>query len=96
MEPITTTLTNTSNRLIEHKTLTSTRSNRLIDYESVIDKELVVSGWERRHYKAIHKLGIPGYQELMYKARKYGNGPGKSPQKLLAFLVGQALVDSKR
>lgn len=65
----------------------SIKSTNLIDYEKVIDKDLVPEEWRNRHYKLIHLIGENEYLDLVDRAKKFG----KPPARLLAFLVGRAL-----
>jgi hypothetical protein len=76
--------------------LTSTSSNLIAnrrDKEPLIDSiisthsDIIEPGWERRHGKLITLKGVVFYEQLAFKARKYG----RNPKALMGSLVNQAL-----
>lgn len=75
-----------SNSLIESN-LTSTRSNSLIERTLSQNADIIDEQWVNRHAKLCYKIGVPAYQQLVDKARKYST----TPTKLLAHLVNKEM-----
>lgn len=75
-----------SNRLIESD-LSSTRSNRLIEQTLSNNSDIIDDKWISRHAKLCYEIGVPAYQQLVDRARKYS----QTPTTLLAFLVNKEL-----
>ncbi len=76
-----------SNRLIDRETNPSTRTNRLIEAIIKENSDIISPLWVNRHAKLCYKIGLPAYDELVRKARKFG----KNPERLLAHLVDKEL-----
>lgn len=88
MEKLSTTVA--SNRLIENKLIlpsTSLVEPELVERILETNQDIIDPQWSRRHGKLISLKGVVFYEQLAFKARKYG----KNPRALMASLVNKEL-----
>lgn len=83
-----------SNSLIEGNFVTSNSPNRSSrasnsEVEKLIKQcsHIINPTWEKRHAKAIYKVGLQGYREFVRLSEKYG----RNPEAYLAHLVNECL-----
>jgi hypothetical protein len=76
-----------SNSSITGKQRLKSSNRSLVEQILVENSDVIDPQWEARHAKLIYLKGVGHYEQLAYKARKYG----KNPKALMGTLVNKEL-----